>query len=169
MMSTWPWVLRILDHSCTTETSCRCVGRGGGCVGCDRTPPPPTGRKGPPGSNLFGWKCELVKKNVKVDLSLYPVFFSAVHRLELCSCYWFICWDAQTTKGLVHPSKQSNNEVLQRVLLTIHRKQSSEHRLLFCIIHVTFLIQITRQLGNPLSPSQQGCTHYWTTVYCSLL
>ena len=44
------------------------------------------------------------------------------------------------------------------MLLTIHLKQSSEHRLLFCTIHVTFLIQTTRQLGNPLSPSQQGCT-----------
>ena len=42
------------------------------------------------------------------------------------------------SKGLVHPSKQSNNAVLQRVLLTVHLKQSSEHRLLFCTIHVTF-------------------------------
>ena len=53
----------------------------------ERSHPPPKGWKGPPGSNLFSWKYELVKKNVKYDLLLYPVFFSAVDRLELCLCY----------------------------------------------------------------------------------
>ena len=39
----------------------------------------------------------------------------------------------------------------------------------FCTIHVTFPIQITRQLGNPLSLSQQGCTHCWITVLFALV
>ena len=61
---------------------------GGGALGAIA---PPTGRKGPPRKNLFGWKTwTCAWKNAKdepfsSDLSLYPVFVPAVDHLELCS------------------------------------------------------------------------------------
>ena len=119
--------IRIFFIPMTFNKIVRCVGRGGGCVGCDHTPLP-TGRKGPPGKNLFGWKMWTCEKNAKDEqfssnLSLCPMFFSAVDHLELCSCYWFICRDPLTVAfchsrnckriGLIHPNspiRQCSNE-----------------------------------------------------------
>ena len=82
----------------------RRVGRRGGGVRRVRSHPPPplTGRNSPPGKNLFRWKMwTCAWKNAKdepfsSDLSLYPIVFSAVDHLELCSYYWFICRDPLT-------------------------------------------------------------------------
>ena len=69
----------------------RRVGRGGGCVGCDRTSP--RAEKVRLERTCSAEKRELVpEKNAKdepfsSDLSLYPVFVPAVDHLELCSYY----------------------------------------------------------------------------------
>ena len=49
-------------------------------------PPPPRAEKVRLEVTRSAENVNFVKKNVKDDLSLYPVFFSAVDRLELCSC-----------------------------------------------------------------------------------
>ena len=69
--------------------------QGGGCVGCDRTPPPipPQAENVRLERTCLAEKRRLVsEKNAKdepfsSDLSLYPMLFSAVDHLELCSCY----------------------------------------------------------------------------------
>ena len=58
----------------------------GGCIGSDGTPPP-RAEKVRLEVTCSAENVNLWKKNVKDDLSLYPVFFSAVDRLELCLCY----------------------------------------------------------------------------------
>ena len=109
------------------------------------------------------------------DLSLYPMFFSAV---ITWNCVRVIDLSAETHLQSYFATQETTKRLgssiqtvqLGRALTSVLINPSLTifRTLLFLHNICDFSIQIAMQLGNPLSPSQQGL-YLLMTVYCSLL